>query len=154
MANNPTLDAIVEIHSQAEKEGSNSKIGCVVSLGTGYTAPKAVDNIEVFIPGLSFKTISSLYGTLSGVQSLLDLFVTQVTQSDGQEVLRSKMWCKSMGAPYYRLSPLLQEEIDPLSDDEEAIINMLYETQKYNLDNPDIIDSVSYEEIKNCDYTK
>ena len=143
MANNPTLDAIVEIHSQAEKEGSNSKIGCVVSLGTGYTAPKAVDNIEVFIPGLSFKTISSLYGTLSGVQSLLDLFVTQVTQSDGQEVLRSKMWCKSMGTPYYRLSPLLQEEIDPLSDDEEAIINMLYETQKYNLDNPDIIDSIA-----------
>ena len=143
MANNPTLDAMVEIQSQAEKEGVPVKMGCVVSLGTGFAPVKPVENIDVFIPGLSFKAIASLQGTISGLRSLLDLFVSQVTQSNGQEVQRAQAWCKSLDIPYFRFSPPLTEQIDLLSFDEEAIINMLYDDQKYILACPEIIDSIA-----------
>ena len=143
MANNPTLDAMVEIQDQAEKEGKDVKMGLVLSLGTGYAPSKSVDNIEVFMPGLNFKTISSMKETFSGIQSLLDLFITQVTQSDGQEVQRAKTWCKSLRTPYFRLSPPLTEEIDPLSFDDEAIVNMLYEDKKFLLNQPQVIDSIA-----------
>ena len=143
MANNPTLDAMVEIQNQAEMEEKEVKMGCVLSLGTGFAPAKSIDNIEVFMPGLNFKTIASLQETLSGIQNLFDLFVTQVTQSDGQEVQRAKTWCKSLGTPYFRLSPPLLEEIDPLSFNDKAIVNMLYEDKKYLLDQPQVIDSIA-----------
>ena len=143
MANNPTLDAMVEIQNQAEVEEKEVKMGCVLSLGTGFAPAKSIDNIEVFMPCLNFKTITSLQETLSGLQNLLNLFVTQVTQSDGQEVQRAKTWCKSLGTPYFRLSPPLLEEIDPLSFNDKAIVNMLYEDKKYLLDQPQVIDSIA-----------
>ena len=143
MANNPTLDAMVEIQNQAEVEEKEVKMGCILSLGTGFAPAKSIDNIEVFMPCLNFKTIASLQETLSGLQNLLNLFVTQVTQSDGQEVQRAKTWCKSLGTPYFRLSPPLLEEIDPLSFNDKAIVNMLYEDKKYLLDQPQVIDSIA-----------
>jgi calcium-independent phospholipase A2 len=143
MANNPTLDALVEMQLQIEKEETQLKIGCVLSLGTGHACPKPIENVDVFVPRLTFKAISSIQETLSGIHSLVDMFINQVTQSDGQEVERARGWCKSMETSYYRLSPQLMENVDPLSFDEESIINMLYEDQKYLLNQPEVIDSIA-----------
>ena len=35
MANNPTLDTMVEIFKQGEREGRAARIGLVASIGTG-----------------------------------------------------------------------------------------------------------------------
>ena len=143
MANNPTLDAMVEIMDQNKKDGKPSKIGCIVSLGNGIPKVKSVDNIEVFLPGFSLKAITSIPSSLKGLGSLFSHLVTQVTQSDGQEVYRARILCDSLGCSYFRVSPPLSENIDPLTTDREAIVNMIYNTQMYLLDIPDQIDAIA-----------
>ena len=143
MANNPTLDAMVEIMDQNKKDGKPCKISCIVSLGNGIPKVKSVDNIEVFLPGFSMKAITSIPSSLKGLGSLFSHLVTQVTQSDGQEVYRARILCDSLGSSYFRVSPPLSENIDPLSTDREAIVNMIYNTQMYLLDIPDQIDAIA-----------
>lgn len=143
MANNPTLDAMVEVMDQERKTRHHRKVGCVLSLGTGVVPAKAIHNVEVFAPGVSWKTLANLSGTISGLDSLFQLMVSQVTQSDGQEVSRARAWCESIEASYYRLSPMLHENIDPSSTSMEAHINMLFDDTLYLLNEPDKIDNIA-----------
>ena len=144
MANNPALDTLVEVVGEEEKANHKLNVGLLLSLGTGYIPAKTVEKMETFVPGImSFKMFASIPDTLCGLASLLDLLVTQVTQSDGQAVQRTRAWCQTMNTPFYRISPVLSEPIDPLSNDEKKIINMLYEAQKNILQRPDEIDAIA-----------
>ena len=143
MANNPTIDAMVEIMQQNKKEKKEPKLGFILSLGTGFPPTKPVNNIEVFIPGMSLKTLSSIPSNLRGFGSFFNHLVTQVTQSDGQEVDRARTLCDSLGYSYFRLSPPLQSDIDPSTTDEDVIADMLYNTRLYILSISDQIDIVT-----------
>ena len=143
MANNPTLDAMVEIFSQGKKDHNDVKLGCVLSLGNGVPPEELNDNIEVFLPGYTLKTIANIHETMMGLGSLFRLFISQVTQSDGCQIHQARSWCESIDTPYYRFSPPLVEDIDPSTTSMDIIMNMLFHTQMYILDRPEEIDNIA-----------
>ena len=59
MVNNPSVDAIVEILRESDKEGKPAKLGCVLSLGTGKSPVQHVDNVAITM--LTFSLFLALY---------------------------------------------------------------------------------------------
>lgn len=146
MSNNPTLDAMSEIVMQAEKEGSDAKLALVVSLGTGVLPPPPkVEDVAIFVPNLSnlFKAITNLPDTLSAVFNFLHLLISQATVSNGQETIRANAWCKSLGIPYYRLSPPLDKIIDLTENDKKVLVDMMHQGNEYLLKNAKEVDTVA-----------
>ena len=132
MANNPTLDGMVEVIRAVKENGK--PLGCVLSIGTGKQLAKPVGNITVFFDDY-LGALFRLPETLKGAKSLLELFVSQVTQSDGQEVRRASAWCESLDIPYFRFSPLLKEDVSPAETDLNKYVDLLYLTHMYILEN-------------------
>lgn len=145
MANNPTLDAMVEIFAQSEKEEQDVKIGLVVSLGTGIVPPAIGKSTQVYIPKLGgiLESIIKLPSTIAGLSNLLEVFISQSTQSEGEEVRKAKTWCKSIGASYYRLSPQFDKDYDMAISEEDVLIDIMYEAHTYILENSKQIDEVA-----------
>ena len=141
MANNPTLDAMTEVLGLLEEEGEQASLGCVVSLGNGVPPTTEVKDIDLFF-GSRMDAIINLPKALRGARSLVELFTSQLTQSDGQEVTRARAWCKSIGVPYFRFSPPLAEEVNLSETRIPVIIDLLYTTQKYILENASEIDKL------------
>ena len=141
MANNPTLPVMAEIFEQAKKDGKNVKIGCVLSLGTGYLhPPEMVENYEVFVPGFTVDIFKKLAKCSIGLLNLLDHFVEQTTQSDGECVHQAKSWCQSIGAEYFRFSPPLNEDVAPDMNNAEELVSLLFEAELYILEKYEKID--------------
>ena len=44
---------------------------------------------------------------------------------------RSRAWCLSVNAPFYRLNPPLTQEVDLAETEDEILVRMLWETQAY-----------------------
>ena len=132
MANNPTLDAMAEIFSQGQNDGQeNTKLGCVISFGTGIPPTTHLsDGVSVVNPHNPLDLINDL----EAVKDLVDLFITQSTMSYGQEVTRSRAWCESMGTPFFRFSPPI-DNIMLNETDDFKLIKMLYDTMLYTLEN-------------------
>ena len=144
MSNNPTLPAMADIVLQNKKQSKKSKIGCVLSLGTGFMdPPQIVDNFEVYVPGFTKDVAKNLFQSSMGLVSLLSHFVEQTTQSNGEVIREAQAWCDSIGAPYYRLSPPLKEEIAPDIKSTEKFISLIYETEMYVLQQYSIIDNIA-----------
>ena len=145
MANNPTLDAMADIVVQEEKEKSGRKLAMIVSLGTGIfpPAPKT-DDVAIYVPNLRnfFKAISNIGDTMSAAFNFLHLIISQASVSNGQEVIRAEAWCKSLGIPYYRLSPHLNQIVDLTENDVALLTNMMLEGQTYLLRNADQVDAI------------
>lgn len=80
IANNPTLDALSEIHEHhlalraVGREEESVPVSVVVSLGTGMIPVTPVKGIDVFLPGGIMDSIK-LY---SGIQTLSTVVVDQV----------------------------------------------------------------------------
>ena len=132
MANNPTLDAMTEIFSRAEKEGQREvKLGCIISLGTGVPpTTKLSGGANVVNPHNPMDVIRDV----EAMKNLIDLFIAQSTTSYGQEVEQSRAWCKSMGTPFFRFSPPIDNIMLDETDDVK-LIKMLYDTMLYTLEN-------------------
>lgn len=140
VCNNPTLDCIAEVIKQGEREGAPVKIGCVVSIGTGMFPKQESQEVEFFTTSaLSYLSTKNIYA----LQSLIQHFVNQTTLSDGREVANAQSICSGLGCQYFRLTPSLNEEVSLSLVEEDKIINMLYDTQMYYLDNPQLIDDVA-----------
>lgn len=144
MANNPTLAAMAEIIEQSTKK---VEFGCVLSIGTGYCKdPKPVEDVSVFVPGVSLKSLTKIVTSAKGLFNLFDHFVKEVTQSDGHCIKVAESWCRSNSWPYYRWSPLLHGEsgdIDPDCTCRMTIIDMIYHMQMDILAHPDKVDDVA-----------
>lgn len=132
LANNPTLDAMAEIHQynkamKAEGRGKSKKLGIVVSLGTGKPPQVAVSSVDVFRPSNPLELAKSFVGA----KELGKMLVDCCTDSDGCAVTRAQAWCDMVDAMYYRLSPQLSQEVllDEVSD--AVLVDMLWETQMY-----------------------
>uniref|UniRef100_A0A674AS51 phospholipase A2 n=1 Tax=Salmo trutta TaxID=8032 RepID=A0A674AS51_SALTR len=133
LANNPTLDAMTEIHQynkslKAEGRGSEvQRLGVVVSLGTGKPPQVVVNSVDVFRPSNPLELAKSFVGA----KELGKMLVDCCTDSDGCAVDRARSWCEMTDTVYHRLSPQLSQEVmlDEVSD--AVLVDMLWETQMY-----------------------
>lgn len=134
IANNPTLDAMTEIHEYnlalkaMGKEEDETPLSLVVSLGTGLVpvSPVTID-IDVFRP-------ESLWGATKlamGISALGVLLVDQATASDGRVVDRARAWCSTVGIPYYRFSPQLSSEVAMDEKNDEVLANMIWTAKAF-----------------------
>ncbi|XP_077082940.1 85/88 kDa calcium-independent phospholipase A2 isoform X3 [Siphateles boraxobius] len=141
LANNPTLDAMTEIHQYNKalraqgREADVSRLGVVLSLGTGKPPQVAVNSVDVFRPSNPLE----LAKTFVGARELGKMLVDCCTDSDGCAVDRARAWCEMADINYHRLSPQLSQEVmlDEVSD--AVLVDMLWETQMYLYEHRDVI---------------
>ncbi|XP_061765736.1 85/88 kDa calcium-independent phospholipase A2 isoform X1 [Nerophis ophidion] len=145
LANNPTLDAMSEIHQfykvlKAEGHGVEiKKLDLVVSLGTGKPPQVAVSSVDVFRPSNPLELAKSIVGA----KELGKMLVDCCTDSDGCAVDRARAWCEMTDTIYHRLSPQLSQEVmlDEVSD--AVLVDMLWETQMYLYEKRDVLQSLA-----------
>lgn len=137
IANNPTLDAMTEIH---EYNMALTKIGrakeaipisCVVSLGTGMIPVTELKQIDVFRPDSIMDTAKLAYG----ISAIGNLLVDQATASDGRIVDRARAWCSMIGVPYYRFNPQMSVDVAMDEKSDQVLLNMLWEAKAYMYQN-------------------
>jgi calcium-independent phospholipase A2 len=113
IANNPTLDALTEVHEynmamrSVGRESEAAPLSLVVSLGTGMPPVVEQREIDVFRPG----GLSDMQRSFNGFFSVINLLVDQATLSDGRVVDRARAWCSMNGISYYRFNPQLSEDL-------------------------------------------
>ncbi|XP_053684981.1 85/88 kDa calcium-independent phospholipase A2 isoform X2 [Sabethes cyaneus] len=133
IANNPTLDALTEIHEYnmaLRSIGRNAEavpVSIVVSLGTGLIPVTELKEIDVFRPDSIWDTAKLAYG----ISAIGNLLVDQATASDGRVVDRARAWCSMIGVPYYRFNPQMSVDIAMDEKIDEPLINMLWEVKAY-----------------------
>ncbi|NXF49815.1 PLPL9 phospholipase, partial [Oceanites oceanicus] len=133
LANNPTLDAMTEIHEYNKtliKKGQRQKVrklGLVVSLGTGKPPQVPVSSVDVFRPSNPWE----LAKTVFGARELGKMVVDCCTDADGPAVDRARAWCEMTDVPYFRLSPQLHTEVMLDEVNDTVLVNALWDTQLY-----------------------
>ena len=149
MANNPTVAALTELFSDTADGKSIPKINMVISVGTGAAKAKYIQHSSIHVPGGTFsQTLESLVqavNSVKGLKQLWELFVTQTTRSDGDVISAAKAWCNSIGARYFRLSPILTAELfDSYNTIDEAVLtDLMYEGQLYALREHKTVDQLA-----------
>ncbi|KAG7209963.1 hypothetical protein KM043_011552 [Ampulex compressa] len=133
IANNPTLDAITEIHEYnlalkaVDREEEVMPLSLVVSLGTGLVPVLPLADIDIFRP-------ESLWDTAKfamGISALGNLLVDQATASDGRIVDRARTWCSMIGVPYYRFNPQLAKEVSMDEKNDEVLAEMIWTAKAF-----------------------
>ncbi|XP_013781824.1 85/88 kDa calcium-independent phospholipase A2-like [Limulus polyphemus] len=133
IANNPTLDAMTEIHQFNEalkctgQEDQVRKLGLVVSLGTGVVPVTEVKRVDVFRPDGIWDTMKLAFG----MSALGQLIVDQATQANGSVVRRAQAWCNMIGVPYFRINPPISQDVALDEVDNIVLVKMLWETIMY-----------------------
>ncbi|KAI6079414.1 85/88 kDa calcium-independent phospholipase A2 isoform X1 [Aix galericulata] len=133
LANNPTLDAMAEIHEYNKsliKKGQRQKVrklGLVVSLGTGKPPQVPVSSVDVFRPSNPWE----LAKTVFGARELGKMVVDCCTDADGPAVDRARAWCEMTDIPYFRLSPQLHTDVVLDEVNDAVLVNALWDTQLY-----------------------
>ncbi|XP_037245270.1 85/88 kDa calcium-independent phospholipase A2 isoform X2 [Falco rusticolus] len=133
LANNPTLDAMTEIHEYNKtliKKGQGQKVrklGLVVSLGTGKPPQVPVSSVDVFRPSNPWE----LAKTVFGARELSKMVVDCCTDADGPAVDRARAWCEMTDTAYFRLSPQLHTEVMLDEVNDTVLVNALWDTQLY-----------------------
>ncbi|XP_040552608.1 85/88 kDa calcium-independent phospholipase A2 isoform X2 [Gallus gallus] len=133
LANNPTLDAMAEIHEYNKtliNKGQRQKVrklGLVVSLGTGKPPQVPVSSVDVFRPTNPWE----LAKTVFGARELGKMVVDCCTDADGPAVNRARAWCEMTDIPYFRLSPQLHTDVMLDEVNDSVLVNALWDTQLY-----------------------
>ncbi|XP_032202189.1 85/88 kDa calcium-independent phospholipase A2 isoform X3 [Mustela erminea] len=103
LANNPTLDAMTEIHEYNQdmiRKGLRNKVkklSIVVSLGTGKSPQVPVTCVDVFRPSNPWE----LAKTVFGAKELGKMVVDCCTDPDGRAVDRARAWCEMVDIQYF-----------------------------------------------------
>ncbi|GAB1609791.1 85/88 kDa calcium-independent phospholipase A2-like [Argonauta hians] len=131
MSNNPTLDALTEIHqynlAMEQKKQPALPLTCVVSVGTGRKPTVPVKSMDVYLPENFFDlAICAVRGL-----ALKDLILHQVTNTDDQPVQQARSWCSMLNIPYFRFNPAHSEEILLDCQDSKKIVDIMWETLTY-----------------------
>ncbi|KYO36334.1 85/calcium-independent phospholipase A2 [Alligator mississippiensis] len=133
LANNPTLDALTEIHEynksliQKGQSQKVKKLGVVVSLGTGKPPQVPVSSVDVFRPSNPWE----LAKTVFGARELGKMVVDCCTDADGPAVDRARAWCEMTDVHYFRFSPQLQSDVMLDEVNDAILVNALWDTQLY-----------------------
>ncbi|XDB50956.1 hypothetical protein AB1E18_004510 [Capra hircus] len=133
LANNPTLDAMTEIHEYNQdliRKGQDNKVkklSVVVSLGTGRSPQVPVTCVDVFRPSNPWE----LAKTVFGAKELGRMVVDCCTDPDGRAVDRARAWCEMVGIQYFRLNPQLGTDIMLDEVNDTVLVNALWETEVY-----------------------
>ena len=143
MVNNPTMDGIVEILRQGQKEEKPANIGCVVSLGTGIQPVQYVDNIEIKMPTFSLSSLKDIPSTISAVKNFAGIVMEQITKSDGEEIGRAEAICKALGSSYYRLTPQLTRQTKLVDAELDKIIDLMFDCHLNILKEAEKIDQIA-----------
>lgn len=140
IANNPTLDAMTEIHEYNLALKATGRVSdviplsLVVSLGTGCMCTTyALKEIDVFRPESLWDTAKLAFG----ISALGSLLVDQATASDGRVVDRARTWCSMIGVPYYRFNPQLTAEVAMDEKNDEVLANMIWTAKAFMHTNRD-----------------
>lgn len=111
-ANNPTLDALTEIHEynmalmSVNRKSEAVPVSVVVSLGTGLPPVTELKDIDVFRPDSIWDTAR----LATGISTIGNLLVDQATLADGRVIDRARAWCSMIGVPYFRFNPQMSVE--------------------------------------------
>ncbi|KAK0161672.1 hypothetical protein PV327_008091 [Microctonus hyperodae] len=141
IANNPTLDAMTEIHEYNSalialgRSNETTPISLVVSLGTGAIPVTPLKDIDVFRP----ESIWDAMKLGMGISALGNLLVDQATASDGRVVDRARTWCSMIGVPYFRFNPQLSVEIAMDEKNDEVLADMIWTAKAFMHANRDQI---------------
>ncbi|XP_043346430.1 85/88 kDa calcium-independent phospholipase A2 isoform X3 [Dermochelys coriacea] len=133
LANNPTLDAMTEIHeynkslSQKGQSQKVRKLGVVVSLGTGRPPQVPVSSVDVFRPSNPWE----LAKTVFGAKELGKMVVDCCTDADGPAVDRARAWCEMTDTLYFRFSPQLHSDVMLDEVNDAILVNALWDTELY-----------------------
>ncbi|XP_059614992.1 85/88 kDa calcium-independent phospholipase A2 isoform X2 [Phlebotomus argentipes] len=133
IANNPTLDAMTEIHEynmalrRVGREKEVAPVSVVVSLGTGMIPVTELKEIDVFRPDSIWDTAKLAYG----ISAIGNLLVDQATAADGRVVDRARAWCSMIEVPYFRFNPQLSEDVPMDEKSDQKLINMMWEAKAY-----------------------
>lgn len=133
IANNPTLDAMTEIHeynmalTSVGREKEAVPLSVVVSLGTGLVPVTELKEIDVFRPDSIWDTAKLAYG----ISAIGNLLVDQATAADGRVVDRARAWCSMIGVPYFRFNPQMSVDIAMDEKSDQILVNLLWEVKAY-----------------------
>uniref|UniRef100_A0A0K0E0A1 phospholipase A2 n=1 Tax=Strongyloides stercoralis TaxID=6248 RepID=A0A0K0E0A1_STRER len=131
MANNPTINTIADIQlyntALNAKNQKPHEISCILSIGTGKNPKKTVESLNVNLP----TGITDVITTARSIINLKNIFLEQLTSADGEPVNRARSWAHTMKSPFFRFSPTFTEDIELDCKDDNVIVNMLWETEKY-----------------------
>uniref|UniRef100_A0A0A9YX16 phospholipase A2 n=1 Tax=Lygus hesperus TaxID=30085 RepID=A0A0A9YX16_LYGHE len=131
ISNNPTLDAITEIHeynTALSLTGRNHEVippKVIVSIGTGSIPLTQTECMDLFWP-------SGLWDTaklVSGVRSMQAVLVDQATLADGRLIDRTRAICSMLRIPYFRFSPTMTEEVLMDEKSDVKLVQLLWETK-------------------------
>ena len=143
IVNNPTMDAIVEILRESDKEGKPAKLGCVLSIGTGKAPVQYVDNVAITMPTFSLSALRDIPSNISAVKNMAGIVMEELTKSDGEEIIRAETICKAFGSSYYRMTPQLKSNINLVEGDINKIIDIMYDCLLYLQSEREKIDQIA-----------
>ena len=138
LANNPTLDAMTEMHKTVGKE---EKIGIVVSLGTGIFSTPIDESMSTSMNLRNLESFIKFWSIKVALRVLTKAIVPAATSTD-PNVKRAHAWCSRMGSAYFRFNPMLDEQVDLTETNENVLLKMLVTTQNYMLSNKARIDKM------------
>lgn len=146
IANNPTLDAMTEIHEYnlalkaTDRDKEVVPLSVVVSLGTGIIPTTyTLNEIDVFRPDSLWNTAKLAFG----ISALGALLVDQATASDGRVVDRARTWCSMIGVPYYRFNPQLSTEVAMDEKSDEILANVIWTAKAFMYANRNVVQELA-----------
>uniref|UniRef100_A0A1I8BJM6 phospholipase A2 n=1 Tax=Meloidogyne hapla TaxID=6305 RepID=A0A1I8BJM6_MELHA len=132
MANNPGVTLLLEVFKyidfqalKGENESPPPDLAFMLSLGTGKNPEIAVSSTEVCLD----LGMQGLIQTMQSLANLKSILVEQISTSDGQVVEIARYMSHTRRAPYFRLTPSLNTDIQLDTIDNNLLIEMLWTTK-------------------------
>ena len=148
MVNNPTMDAIMEILRESDKEGKPANLGFVLSLGTGKSPVKYIKNVALEMPSFSFSSLKDIPSSISAAKNMVGIMMDELTKSDGEEIARAETICKAFGSSYYRMTPQLNTNVNIVESDMNKITDIMFDCFLYLQSEKEKIDQIARQLLK------
>lgn len=137
MANNPAVTLLLEVYSHINGIKQNlinsnriPEPAFLLSLGTGKIPEVQLANVDV-TPIAQTSCVQGIIQTMTALNNLKSILVEQLATSDGEVVEVARQMAHSRQAPYFRFTPTLHDDIQLDTTNDNALIEMLWNTKVY-----------------------